>query len=233
MGDGGLTALTARKKYLSRAASAYHGQLRTLGEEHREVVSTYLREHGIMDWDIINKYQLGFVTSPLAGDHRFTGMLSIPYLSRSGVDSIRFRNLRQGGGSKMAVHTGQGHRLYNTRALFDPGETIGITEGEVDAIAATERLGLPTVGVPGAKNWDSLHWKPHFKNFTRVIIFADGDTEDNELAGQAFAKMIAEDLGWRGVQVQCPTGEDVASMVAKDRAAELQAMYSTSNEEDE
>lgn len=174
----------------------------------------YLTEHGIGDYAIAAKYRLGIVAEPLPGDQSFRGRLAIPYLSKSGPVSIKFRRLGDIG-AKYLYHPGQKHRLYNTAACEDAEHVIGICEGEVDAIVATERLDIPTVGIPGVSAWkeNGRIWNPIFKDFTRVFIFADGDD-----AGTGLATEVAESLGWRARVIQCEPGEDIGSMVAAGRA---------------
>jgi DNA primase len=176
--------------------------------------------------DIAIRYELGFVAEPLPGDEYLQGAISIPYLSPSGPVGMKFRVLTAGDG-KYIKHKGEQNRLYNTQAYFSAGHTIGISEGEMDAIAATEHLGIPTLGVPGVKSWKDS-WKHLLKDFTTVFIFADGDQP-----GRNFAAEMAERVGWRGRIVRCPDGEDVSSMAASGRTAELTSLMSTSNDEDE
>lgn len=212
---------------MEQAAQEYHHQLATKvspGNDPSGAIG-YLCEHSI-DFAIAAEYQLGYVAEPIMGDQRFTGMLAVPYLSKNGVTAIKFRALGDRRGSKYTQHNGQKHRLYNTPAFFAAGSTIGITEGELDAIVATERLGLPSVGVPGTQHWDSRLWKPLFSDYSTVVILADGDEP-----GKEFASKLAEDLGWRALIAQCPEGEDVSSMAAHGRTAELRELYSTSNQE--
>ena len=173
-----------------------------------------------MTFDIAIRYGLGYVSDPLPGDERFAGMLSIPYDTPCGIVSIKYRSFGAGG-SKYAQPHGQKARLFNTAAYFSAGDTIGVCEGEMDAIAATEHLGVPSLGVPGATNWNSS-WSPLFKDFQRVLVYADGDQP-----GRDFAYDVAESIGWRALIVRCPDGEDVSSMVAAGRMDEI----STSNEE--
>lgn len=212
---------------MERAASCYNGQLGTVrpGNDPNGVIG-YLRDHAI-DHAVAMKYQLGYVAEALPGDARFTGMLAIPYQSPKGVTAIKFRDVSSRRTAKYAQHSGQKHRLYNTPAYHVADGVIGITEGEMDAIAATERLGLPAIGVPGTQHWDSRLWKPLFKDFQQVVILADGDD-----AGKDFAVQLADDLGWRAMIAQCPAGEDVSSMAAAGRVAELQALYSTGRQDD-
>lgn len=183
-------------------------------------VRAYLTEHGIGEYAIASKYRLGYVAEPLQGDQYYAGRLAIPYLSRSGPVSIKFRRLGDHG-AKFLYHAGQKHRLYNTTVYHEADSTIGICEGEIDAIVATERLGIPTLGIPGAKAWQEKAniWRPIFKDFRRVWVFADGDD-----AGMGLASDVAESLGWRARIVQCDPGEDVSSTVASGRADSLRKL---------
>ena len=195
----------------------------TYAEQMRNPVASagaiaYLTEHGIGEYAIAQQYGLGYVAEPLPGDERFEGMLAIPYLHGDSPVAIKYRNLSSG--PKYAQHHGQKPRLYNANAYFRADHIIGIAEGEMDAVAASERLGIPSVGVPGVDTWGKMAevWRPIFKDFQHVMIFADGDE-----AGKGFAAGVAEDLGWRARIVQCPDGEDVGSMCAKGRTEELRA----------
>jgi hypothetical protein len=211
--------VNSRDRYLARASKVYHNQLRQRNGSRDGLngIRDYLISHGIFDKRIRDRYQLGAVFEPLAGDERFTGMMSIPYLSRGGVKAIKFRNLA-GSKPKYAQHAGQTARLYNVAAFFSAGEIIGIAEGEIDAIVATECLGVPTIGVPGAEMWTANRaiWTPVFKNFTTVYVFRDGDE-----AGRSLADAIANSLKWRARVIDPADGEDVGSMVAAGRAQEL------------
>jgi DNA primase len=156
-------------------------------------------------------------------------MLVIPYLTKAGVKAIRFRNLGEGK-PKFAQHAGQPARLYNTAAYFKADDTIGLAEGEIDAIAATEYLGVPTIGIPGAEMWTAHRaiWAPIFKNFARVLIFRDGDQ-----AGQDLADAVSESLKYRARVISPPSGEDVSSMVAAGREKELTEKIANIDEDDE
>lgn len=183
-----------------------------------------MREHGI-DQALAIKYELGFVAEPLPGDEHLQGCLSIPYLSPSGPVSMKFRILN-GDGPKYTKRKGEKNRLYNTNAYFSAGDIIGIAEGEMDALCATEYLEVPTLGVPGVESWKE-QWKHLLKDFTTVFIFADGDDP-----GRKFAAEMAERIGWRSRVVKCPDGEDVSSLAASGRVDELRAFMSTSNEDE-
>jgi hypothetical protein len=126
----------------------------------------------------------------------------------------------------MAQPTGQHLRLYNTAAYFNATDTIGISEGEIDAICATERLCIPTIGMPGAEAWKAnrIVWSTIFKNFQTVYVWTHGDPINEKTglrAGEEMGKAIQEDLGFRTKIIPCPEGEDVSSMVASGRIKEL------------
>ena len=212
-----------RKRYLELASETYAEQLAANARDDRLAgARSYLSDHAV-NYATAQKYRLGFVLEPLQGDDRFAGMLSIPYLSPAGVCAMQFRAF-SGGGAKYAQPNGQEKRLYNAAAYFDADSTLGIAEGEMDAITATEHLGIPTLGVPSVTAWKD-HWVFNTRDFTEVLIFADGDQP-----GRDFAYGLAEKVGWRARVVRCPDGEDVSSMVASGRAADLRALISTSKE---
>lgn len=189
----------------------------------------YLRGHGI-DKDIAARYQLGFVNPVEAADRQFEGRLAIPYLTRSGVQAIKYRCVldhdckeyaRNGHPmhGKYAAPLGQEARIFNPAAFFDAEDVLGIAEGEIDAIVATERLGLPTIGIPGVENWVKYRkeWRHTLRDYEHILIFVDGDAPSDrhpDGAGLEFARAVARDVGPQARLVRCPSGEDVASMVA-------------------
>ena len=213
-----MAQLNSLERYLAKASKTYHRQLaESESLDDHPTIGRYLTDHGIAEGRIVATYRLGVVGEPLPGDERFAGMLVIPYLTRGGVKTIRFRNMN-GGKPKFAQHAGQKTRLYNAAAYFKADDTIGITEGEIDAIVATEILGIPTMGIPGAQMW-SAHksiWVPVFKNFSRVLVLRDGDD-----AGQELADAVSDSLKWRARTIEIPKGEDVSSMVAAGRQDEI------------
>lgn len=191
----------------------------------------YLEDHGI-DLTIAGKYHLGWCARTPPGDDRFKGMLAIPYVTRAGVVAIKYRctdgwlnsehDCRALGHAKYSQHYGQESRLYNADAFFGADTTIGIAEGEIDAIAASEHVGLPCLGAPGAlQQWQSHGkiWKIALKDYDRIAYFADGDE-----AGLTAGRTIVADLGAKGILVKCATGEDVASTVRKGDAMKLRTM---------
>jgi DNA primase len=171
---------------------------------------------------------LGIVLNPLPGDERFRGWLAIPYLTRrGGTKAIRFRNLTGNNDDKLGQHKGQPIRIYNSEALFGPHLEIGIAEGEIDAIAATEFLGMPSVGIPGSTQWIAHNrmWSPLFKDFERVHILRDGDK-----AGKGLADAVIETLNFKARAIKMPDGEDVCSMLVQGRVSELTKQFKDDNE---
>lgn len=167
----------------------------------------------------LEKYQIGCVVNAAPQDKRFAGMLVIPYLTAHGVKALKFRCMEDHDhtthGGKYGVPAGQTARIYNPVAYFDAFNQIGICEGEVDAIVATEVIGIPTIGIPGVEMWKGhvSQWKHTLKDYNEVIVFSDGDE-----AGRRMARQIQEDLGTRALIAQCDGGEDLSSMVAKGGA---------------
>lgn len=230
--------MNRREKYLARACQRYHQQFLNPAHDLHWAVNagkTYLNDHGLFDpahpsAKIVQKYRFGVVINPLPGDERFEGWLSIPYLTRRGVKAIRFRNLKDDGRAKYGQAKGQATRLYNPEALFGPHIEIGIAEGEIDAVAATEGLGLPTVGIPGATQWvgKAETWAPLFKDFERVFVLRDGDK-----AGQDLADAVVETLKFKVRVIDMPNEMDVSKMLAAGRAEELTKQFAEDDEDED
>jgi DNA primase len=165
----------------------------------------------------VARFHLGFVSDPIPGHEIFRGRLAIPYLrvNPSGevsVVSIRFRRLSEEG-SKYLTLPGDRPRLFNTADALAEEDEIAITEGELDAVAASIH-GIPAVGVPGANSW-----KPHFTDvflgYAKVWILADGDQP-----GLEFAAAVADKLDNASI-IPMPTGEDVNSTIQRHGVSEV------------
>lgn len=207
---------TSLNEFLEKRSKAYAGQLKAAHETQSlpDGVRHYLNSHAILP-SIAEKYSLGYVGEPLRGDERYAGRLSIPYITRSGVRAIRFRDTSGlEGEQKIAQDDGQANRIYNSLSFFAAGTRIGITEGEIDAINATEHLGVPSVGIPGANGWKDP-WQHAFEDYAEILIFADGDKPGREFAERLRLKLLGVRI------VYCPDDQDVSSMCAAGRAAEL------------
>lgn len=164
---------------------------------------------------------LGVVSEPAVPEHaRFVGRLSIPFVTPNGVVAIRFRCLEkhdchEAGHGKYDSPAGFPTRLYNVAALHSKGDKVGCTEGELDALVATHVLGLPSVGVPGIKNW-----KPHFgrcfSDYEDVLVFADADEDEDK--GIKHAKRAVKEIGDAARLVLPPKGLDLTEWVQRDGA---------------
>lgn len=196
----------------TRAAHAYHEALPGSPAEG------YLAERGLLD--AADEFLLGYVQTPAPGhDDRFTGMLSIPYMTGSGCVATKFRRITDGEGPKYNAPTGQKHHLYNVKALIDAVDEVLIVEGELDAIAATIN-GHPATAVPGV-NAFKPHFARCFDGINRVIVACDNDLKDDgSNPGQELARRLTEAIP-NSVRVSLPLGEDVNSMILRNGAQAL------------
>lgn len=182
---------------LERSTAAY--------QKYLDLAAPYLAGRGLLE-ETAHSFRLGVVVEPLPGDERFTARLSIPYLTRSGVVAIRYRCLERHDCNeidcaKYLGYPGASTHLFNVGDLFADTDTICITEGEMDAVIL-HQCGLPTVGVPGSNNWKK-HYPRIFEDYSRVLVFADGDA-----AGEKFAKALAKEVE-RVTVLTMPPGMDV------------------------
>ena len=209
---------------MARASATYHEQLGKIvpGSDPSGVIG-YFKTHAVTH-EMAVKYKLGYVAEPLGGDERFVGRIAIPYLTPAGVVGMNYRAMN-GDTPKYLKPHGQKARLYNADAYFYAGEMIGVAEGEIDAIVASECLGVPTLGVPGAQSYQKT-WNHLLRDFNTVVIWADGDE-----AGEQFAQTIADAAGWRARIVTCRLGEDVASMVAAGGVDHLRQLATRSRDD--
>lgn len=195
------------KSSLGRMADRY-------AESLDEETLSYLESRGLVP-DVVRGYRLGLVSDPDPLHEDFRGRLSIPYLTPTGIVTMRFRCLephdcRENKCPKYLQPDSEPTHIYNVQALHDADTVIGVCEGEIDAITATI-AGLPSVGIPGAQNWKSF-WYRLFDDFAQVIILGDGDK-----AGRSFASKLAHSIPGGEAKV-LPDGEDVNSLVAEHGA---------------
>jgi DNA primase len=163
-------------------------------------VATYLSSRGITE-QAARTFRLGYVRGDHPGDGDYGGRLSIPYLTPAGVVDIRHRSLT-GEGAKYLSRPGAKTKLFNVKDLNLPSNVLYVTEGEMDTIVASALCGLPTVGVPGANNW-----QPHFKllmqDYRKVVVLCDGDE-----AGRQFGRAVCKEVD-TAISVSMPAGMDV------------------------
>lgn len=179
-------------------------------ENNLHLAEGYLAGRGITQHTAVTA-RLGVVDEPVQGDRDAEGnRLSIPYLTRSGVVDVRYRCIRdhdcgEAGHAKYLGRAGASLRIYGVGSLVEAGSWICVTEGELDALVLRQ-LGHPAVGLPGAESWKP-HWRLLFEDFSRIIVFGDGDD-----AGQRFAKNLAAGFPQTVEISMMPQGQDVNSM---------------------
>lgn len=193
----------SQKNWLGVQASRYSESLddRTL---------SYLAARGL-DRDAVTGLRLGLVVDPDPAHTRYAGRLSIPFVTPTGVVTMRFRCLEDHkceGHGKYESPAGEETRLYNVNSLHLKGDVVGISEGELDAGVATYAAGIPTVGVPGVQNWKPYYYRL-FEDYERVIVIGDGDE-----AGRNFVATLTRNLP-NGIRKPMPDGYDITSYVVE------------------
>jgi hypothetical protein len=170
----------------------------------------YLTEERAITRGALASFRLGYVADPVAGHEDYQGRIAIPYLTASGITSMRFRSLVDGGPKYLSLE-GEEARIFNPLALSEPGNFICVTEGELDAITA-DMCGLPAIGIPG-----SSMWKPYFSRalrwYAQVFILRDSDDKvlpDGTRAGGKFASLVAKTTK-SALVIPMPEGHDVNS----------------------
>jgi len=170
----------------------------------------YLRSRGIT-MEVARLARLGVVVEAEIGHEQFTGRLSIPYVTKTGVVDLRFRSLNPAVEPKYMGMTGAETRMYNVLDIERAGDFIGICEGEIDTLTLSSLVGIPCVGVPGANSWKK-HYTRLLADFERVFVFADGDQP-----GKEFATSLARELPVTIIQL--PDGQDVNSVYVQEGAS--------------
>ena len=198
-------------------AQRYHASLRSqfAGGQLDGTTTKYLRSHEV-DVHLADEYVIGLVPH----GERNAGRLAIPYLTRAGVKAFKFRCLQDHncGEADCPKYLLEGDvRIYNPAAFASAGNTIGVSEGEIDAAVATMHL-LPTVGFPGAQMWaaNKAVWKFALRDYDDIIVFADGDKP-----GVDYARTLVADLGAKAYLVRCDPTMDIASHIARGEAGLL------------
>jgi DNA primase len=192
----------SQKSWLGELAERYHASL-------DEATASYLLARGIGP-DDARGFLLGLVVEADPAHAQYEGRLSIPFLTPTGVVSMRFRcledhNCKEAGHGKYLSVTGEETRLYNVQALHDAGNKVAIIEGELDALIATAS-GLPAVGAPGVNNWKPYFYRL-FDDFERVVVIGDGDP-----AGREFVATLARHMS-NSIRRPMPEGHDVNTYV--------------------
>lgn len=191
------------KASLEQAVSLYETSL--------YLASEYLQGRGIHP-DTAREFRMGVVDAPVTGHEPFAGRLAIPSLGPSGPYQIKFRCIMDHDCKEFQhpkyLTDAMDNRLYNVRAIVDVGDTISITEGEIDAVTLSQ-LGYKAVAAPGSNTWKRHHSRM-FAGFQRVFVFGDGDK-----AGRDFARAVSESIR-SSVRVALPDGDDLNLIYVRD-----------------
>ena len=191
----------SQKELLGRATHNYAGSI--------SLAHDYLASRGI-PIEVARLAQLGVVAEPEVGHEQYSGRLSIPYITKTGVVDLRFRSLNPTVEPKYMGLTGAETKMYNVLDVERAGDFIGVCEGEIDTLTISRCVGIPCVGVPGANSWKK-HYTRLLADFERVFVFADGDQPGTE-----FARSLARELPVTIIQL--PEGHDVNSMFVQEGA---------------
>lgn len=198
----------SQKKALASAAQEYHSQL-------DDTARAYLATRGLGSSQSIETLRFGLVRSPRPEHTMMTGRLALPYIGPNGnVYSMVFRCIREhdckeAGCKKYLYPTGERRVMYNTRALMASTDYLFVTEGEMDAATLTA-CGWPAVGIPGTNGWQK-HFGRMMAGFTRVVLFADGDT-----AGEKLVHDFRRALPSVGIVKICEPGDDINSLFMRE-----------------
>lgn len=146
-----------------------------------------------IDLEAARTFRLGYVSDPLPGDERYEGMLVVPYITATGPVAVKYRNLRPDAEPRYLAPAGQETHLYNVTDVLITSDRIVICEGEIDAMTVSS-LGIPSVGVPGAKAWRHFYRRV-FDGYSDVVVLVDNDQkEDGSNPGQDLALVIRKSM---------------------------------------
>ena len=192
-------------------------------QRYLSAAAFYLEKRGIPT-AVAERYRFGVVDSPMLGHEAMIGRLCIPYLTKAGVATIKFRciddhHCKEVGCTKYLALPNSDRHLFNVPAFLDADEVLGIAEGELDALILT-MCGIPSVGVPGADGWTRT---PHYARaismiaVPRVLVFTDADEAGRKLK-QAICSTVPQATG-----VRLPEGTDVNDVFLAEGAAGLRS----------
>ena len=197
----------ALRKSLEQATSRYQEQLAGSPAE------SYLIGRGLTK-QALDYFRIGYVHDPDKGHETYAKRISIPYVTKAGVTSMRFRTLNPDSKAKYLDLVGEIPRLYNPLALTADRtgtKRLFICEGEIDTITCF-MAGLNAVGLPGADKWDKK-FSRIFRG-RRVVVLADNDddqgNDEKDNPGVKLAKQVLRALPGSAM-IKMPQGHDVNS----------------------
>lgn len=203
----------ARKVWLQATAEKYHEAL-------NDQASAYLERRGISP-EQRSQYLLGVVSEPEPAHEPYEGRLSLPFITPTGVVSIRYRCIQDHDCKavkclKYLQGKGEGDHLYNVPAFRERHPAIAVCEGELDALTIDTHV-MPAVGVPGATKWKD-YWTRLLEGYEQVFAVGDGDD-----AGRDFTGRLVELLP-NARAVVMPSGSDANSYFVEHGADALSAL---------
>ncbi len=193
-------------RFWEEATQKYQNQM-------AEPCLSYLNGRGL-SMDSILKYRLGWASNPLPEHEMMRGRLCIPYVKKSGIVALKFRciqehNCKDHGHVKYLSDGPQW--LFNTSAVDQPTDIVGICEGEIDAITLSS-VGIPSIGIPGVDSWKGHPWWVEvLRDIPRILIFADNDSQNPENPGYRLAREIQKSIP-KARLVPLPEMSDVNSV---------------------
>lgn len=199
----------SHKNFLTKAAEKYNSLLPDSEAEE------YLAKRGI-DLRAADTSLLGFVPREgmEPGHEQYRGMLSIPYVTKTGVVALKFRMIDdRPSGSRYLWPAGQKSHLYNAAAALTSYEPyVVLCEGELDTCVAHYVCGVNSVGIAGVSHWKAHHPRI-LRGFPEVFVVADNDDkEDGTNPGQDLARRILNDIP-HARNVLLPRGMDITDYV--------------------
>lgn len=205
------------KKTLEVATARYQNQMDS------ETVK-YLLDRGLSK-ETAQYFRLGVARDPLPTEMGYKDRLSIPYITKSGIVSLRFRVLppRTSDAKYKGYYGISAKKLFNPLDLYTD-QPIYICEGEIDAMVA-HQIGLKSVGVAGVSNWDNNWWRVFVNR--KVFVLADNDDKGQ---GIEFAQSIEASLKNVTV-VLMDSGHDVSSLVNSKGADYLLKLIQSADKE--
>lgn len=174
-----------RRDFLEHATALYATELR-----NSEVAVEFLKSRGISG-EVALHFRLGYVSEPLENHDQMQGMLSIPYITPTGVTAIRFRRL-SGDGHKYHQETGSFSPLFNVRDLHRREPYLAICEGELDAVIMSGMVGVPAVAIPGTGQWGKRgrFYARLLQDYQKIFVVMDPDKAGQEIV-PSIMKQIA------------------------------------------
>lgn len=203
------------RRSLEKMAAAYQLALADQGR-------SYLSGRGLSQ-EAVDFYRLGEVTAEFPEHASYAGWICIPYITRAGVVSLKFRNPHPDANTKYI--TPYPTRLYNTLAMDKADKTgvLAIAEGEFDAMILHFECMIPAVGIPGVDTYKAHpEWRELFRAYDEVLVFPDRD-EPNAVTGKRpgdeLALAIRRDVD-RARVIALP-GQDVNKVYLEYGVAEI------------